>query len=292
MNKEKSGLSKKYEEKLYILRVFLSDLESEKASSDFYKNLFRKHEFSSKDFKFSDALEKIPVIDFQNLENVSLPDRLYKKIKPDGEFVKIVKKYKRPFLIQRDLSDIKEENYGSFCEFPQILLSDSHEALEKSLWFYKHNIIPLIGESNNLQASSYGAAKLGIDFLLIDEEMFFKYFPILRQKYEISDLSVTLIDDYFNISRIFQLFPFPDRLKFILALPETGAFAESCPEALEKGRLIFHPDKNSLLETEGRLIVTKLIKMPTPIVRYQTEIFVEPADKKCSCEEEMCFSLL
>jgi hypothetical protein len=290
--KEKRNSSNPREEKFNALKGYISKLESEKASAGFYRKLFREHDFRSEDLKSPDDLKKIPIINFQNLINISLPERLFEGDLSDGEFVKIVKKYEKTFLIQRSLSDIKEENYGSFCKFPQILLSDSHDALEKSLWFYEHNIIPLIGEPNNLEATSYSAVKLGIDFLLIDEEMFLKYFPILKQKYETSNLSITLIDDYFNLSKIIGIFPFPDRLKFILALPETGAFAESCPDDLKKGELIFHSDKNSLLEMGGRLIVTKLIKMPTPIIRYQTEIFVEPAKKECSCEEENTFKLI
>lgn len=280
-------------EKFNKLKILLSEIENSEASS-FYRDIFESRNFEFKEFCSSSInnLEEIPCISYLNLLSVPLGQRLYTKKPHVGKLVKIVRRYGDPFLIQRNLNDIQKENYGIACQRPQVCFDDSHEALEKSVWFYENNILPLVGEPNNLSVTAFTAKRYKIDFLLASQSLFFRLFSLLKSDFNARGIKISLLDDYFEIENILALFPVTENLRLILALPETGAFAESCPEALKKGKLIFHPDRNSILETGGRLIVTKLIKMPTPIIRYQTDIFVESVDKRCRCEEKICFSLI
>lgn len=281
------------EQKLIKLKNLLSEIESSQDSS-FYRDIFESMGIEFKELRFdnTDNLQKIPHTSYLNLLSTSLNKRLYTKESHTGKFVKIVRKYGSPFLIQRNLNDIQKENYGVTCRRPQVFFDDNQEAIEKCVWFYENNMLPLVGELNNLPVTAFSAKKYGIDFLLTNQDLFLKYLPFLTSDNDVSDIKISLLDDYFEIESILEIFPTIKNIRLVLALPETGAFAESCPEALKRGELIFHPDKNSILETRGSLIVTKLIKMPTPIIRYQTDIFVESVDKRCRCEEEMCFSLI
>jgi hypothetical protein len=261
-------------------------------SSNFYQEIYNKSGFILGEFIGPEDMKKITQILYEDFIRVDLRSRIYFHGGEEGNLVKIISEHEKPFLIQRSARELGNENYVSQCNRPQILLSNAHEALEKSLCFYENNTLPLIGQPNNLFASSFSAKKYEMDLLLTEPDLFKSYISILKKDFDISKLNVTLIDDDFNLETILSSFPFIENLRFALDLPETGSFAESCPEALRKGELIFHPDKNSILETNGGLIVTKLIKMPTPIIRYQTEILVEPVDKKCSCKEETCFRFL
>jgi hypothetical protein len=240
------------------------------------------------------VFKDLPTTDYLKLSASDLGERLYRKGELTGKFVKVIRNYKTPFLVQRNLSDIQQENYGIACMRPQVLLSDSHDALEKSLWFYENNILPLIGEPNNLDVSAFSAKKYGIDFLLTNPEMIGSYWPILREEVDVTKIKVNLLSSSFDANTLKKLLPEASSLQLILALPEVGAFAHSCPEQLKKGRLFFHPDKNSVLEIlNNYLIVTKIIFMPTPIIRYQTTIRAyNEKNKHCSCgNRELSFSI-
>jgi hypothetical protein len=261
--------------------------------SDFYRSFYKENGIKIETFGIdnSEDIETLPFISSSNLSDVPLKKRIYKYGYKFGKLCKINSENQKPYLIERKLCDIKQENYGKICKRPQILLRNNHEALEKSLWFYENDMLPLIGEPNNLQVALYCAKKYNIDALLSEEEFLDNYVKLLIADPGFSHLNLTMLGDFFDSKKIFKNL-MSGSVRYVLELPETGAFAESCPEALKRGELIFHSDKNSILEAKGRLIVTKLIEMPTPIIRYQTDIFVEPVEKRCSCEEEMCFSLI
>lgn len=222
---------------------------------------------------------------------VPFSGRIYNE---DKGFTKAVAVYEEPFLVQWSLEELAKENYFPVTLFdgnkrcrPLVLFSDRNEAVEKSLWFYEHDILPLVGESNNPEATVSAAGIYGINAILADTEILKKFIPALKAKYDLSRLrAVSVLGDNLDLKEIRLLVPEGAVLNLVLALPETGAFAECCRKALAKNDLIFHPDANSIVETDGRLIVTKLLYPATPVLRYQTGIFAEAADVSCSCGQE------
>src|SRR3989338_4702001 len=93
------------------------------AESDFYRNIWGNEK----------TFYNLPFISIENFIATPLRERTYKKEKG---LAKIVRSGAKPFLVQCGLSDLKKENYGDvLCKRPLVLLSNSHEALEKSLWF-------------------------------------------------------------------------------------------------------------------------------------------------------------
>jgi len=258
---------------ILVNKIFNSD------ESLFYKNIW-------KDVSTPVSIDTIPIIDHLSFIKTPLHDRQYKQEKG---ITKIVKKYETPFLVNTALVDLKEEDFGDkTVERPLVLLSDSHEALEKSMWFYENNTLPLIGETKNLKVTAYAASRYKIDSIVIDMKMFSQFLPPFSTKYNIKDsIKITVLDDNFDkkeISSILKLFP---SARFILCLPETGAFANSCSKSLAKGNLIFHENNTSIVEVADTLIVSRLRNLVTPIIRYNSNIRGEfLKQKSCTCAYE------
>lgn len=246
--------------------------------SDFYRQLW-------KDIGNEISLDTLPLCSVSRLIETPISKRLYSAKK---SITKIVKQYNIPFLIERTLKDISEENFGYVCKRPFVFLSNSHEAVEKSLWFYENNMLPLIGENNNVHVAVSSAVGYKIDGLIVDDKTANSFLPLLEKEYDVSKINtITLIGDNFDTIDISKLIKKYQKVRFVLALAETGAFAESCPEMLHDGILLFHEDENSVVEEGNCTVITKAIFSPTPIIRYQTNITTTIGTKYyCCCKKK------
>lgn len=226
---------------------------------------------------------ELPCCSAEDFIRTPLHDRVYKK---DKGLAKIVRIYEKPFLVQWSLADLAAERFGfTDSARPLVMLSDAHEAIEKSLWFYEHDILPLIGEIHNVPVSAFAAKTYGIDAIVSDEYMLSRTLPELEKVYDLGKVaSLTLIGAHFAAASIAYLRQFKN-VQYILALPETGSFAASCPRALAEGKFCFHSDDGSYLELVGEhLVVTRLRLLVTPIIRYKTSI--RAAQERCLCGRE------
>lgn len=276
------------------LQKLLNIMEKEEQSS-FYRKKFQTAGVNAGTLKTLADLPKFPLTHWIDFFETKLWERLYKRNVAEGKIVKIINEYRRVFLIQRNLSDLYEEDYEiSKLQKPQILFGNIHEALEKSLLFYENNVLPLIGEPNNFAISTFSAKERNIDSLMIGERLFCSYVNHLKEVMDVKDLKIMVVGQFIDPSNILQLVETLkiNSVRFIMELPETGPFAYACPEALVQGKLVFHPDKNSFVENEGALIITKVIHMPTPVIRYQADIFAQPEKTNCNCEAEKSFVLI
>jgi hypothetical protein len=276
--------------KIENLKELLRKIEKDK-NIFFYKKFLKNKGFSHENFEFPNDIKKIPTISFDDLASSKFRERTYSFDLKREKTVKVISRNNSCFLIERGLSDIKRENFGTACRSPFILMKNSYEALEKTIWFYENGILPTIGETIISEIALMAIKEFESDLILTDEETLNSYLKILKENIDLSKISMTILGQKFKNKELIELNKEVKNLRFLLSLPETGAFAESCPEALKKGRLLFHPDKNSILEYQDKLIVTKVIEMPTPIIRYQTEIPVKSVEKNCSCQEKECFLL-
>ncbi|MCH7883458.1 hypothetical protein IIA95_03525 [Patescibacteria group bacterium] len=254
--------------------------------ADFYRKkwgVLYAHPFDSfEDLKY---LSIIMAEDF--LEN-PIEKRLYTKGK---SLTKIILYGPRRFLIKRELNELRREQYGFLGERPAVLFKDNHEAIEKSFWCYERNALPLIAENANDSAALFSIERYNTDSLFCDFSMLKELFDKKPDADFSSIRHYNIIGDYFD-SKLILKYIEPKKLNLILALSETGAFAFSCPDGLLSGKMIFHPDRNSVLEINGRLIITKLLFMPTPVIRYMVDIFVESQEYDCNCEEKVSFAIL
>src|SRR3989344_8082154 len=231
----------------------------------------------------AERFEDLPLMDVERFIATPFGERTYKVEKG---LVKIVRASRAPFLVHWSLEDLKAEQFGdSTGKRPLVLLSDSHDALEKSLWFYEHDILPLIGETNNLQAASFAADAYAIDALVADSKTVLPFLAEYEKGHDVKTISVTLIENRFDPAMVARLQISCARVLSVLACSETGAFGVACPEQGD-GEVCFHPNDESIVEIEnGELVVTRLALLRTPIIRYRTGIRAEAVSADCSCRE-------
>ncbi|MCH7883450.1 hypothetical protein IIA95_03485 [Patescibacteria group bacterium] len=255
--------------------------------SNFYRNHFKKNGFNPLNPPSIKNLEKIPILTWEDIQSCPFLKRLYKN---EGLLTKIVYKNDKPLLVARTIHDIVLENYGFVCERPLVLFNNFHEGVEKSLWFYEHNILPLINEPN-LDITALTACKYQIDAILCQTGILKQFLPRLQKYYNPTAIRhIGILDNVFDISFLKTHFK-QARLITMLGLPEIGIIAKACPDALSNEKITFHPDENSIVELDGNLIVTRLIDLPTPIIRYQTNLRAQKEQTKCRCEKDVSFSL-
>lgn len=223
--------------------------------SNFYKNILQGNSVQK--------LEEFPILTWENLVETPFLERLYRR---EGLFTKIVMRNNRTTLIGRTGTDIALESYGGYGERPLVTFVSLHESLEKSMWLLTRNILPLINDRDN-DITVMTAVKYQIDSVLADMTSLKSISERLSQRYDISRIKhITVIDDHFDTSFLEDVYAHAD-ITLTLALPECGAIATKKQESNE-----FVVDTTCTIERSQRLVVTKNILLPTPIIRYQTAI--------------------
>jgi hypothetical protein len=151
-----------------------------------------------------------------------------------------------------------------------VYLSDPHEAIEKSMWCYENNMLPLIGEKDP-DIAMFAAEKYQIDSLITDTAALTKLLPYLQKRAEILE-SISILGDVFPIETLLPYQAYARKVRLVQTLPETGAFGEAPLEL----SLRFHPLPGCKVEVDaGVLVVTKLRSLVTPVIKYRTAILAE-----------------
>jgi hypothetical protein len=251
--------------------------------SDFYRKKWGSLPATSQD---------VPHTGISDIVNCPIDERLYLK---RGLFVKIGYHEDTPYLIARTKEDIGAEAFGSIrYERPLIYFESAQESVEKSLWQYAQNILPLIAE-DSFDITCMAAERYGIDAVMGDVA------SLVRLSKRVRDLPflrsvkhLTAVDSRFDPSSTDLIREsFPDAtLELTLALPETGSLGHAC-ENTQEGKLHFHSAKDTLLECadDGMLIATRLALLPTPILRYDTGMQVRPG-AACAQNDAASFLLV
>ena len=230
-----------------------------------------------------DALRRsLPTLTQDAFINTPLAERRYQE---GPGLVKIVRTGPQPFLIERLLADIAEEDYGLRpCGRPMVLHPDSDTALEVALWLYERGMLPLAGEPFNIPSSVQFAVQYGVDGLIVETSLADSFLAELSRHYAVGRIRQTVLLGISSPSAVGiseSRFAVPPVR--VLYLPETGPFAESCPEALLHSQTVFHPDANSVVDIADRVMLTKTILLPTPIIRYDTGIAAARISSVCAC---------
>lgn len=255
--------------------------------SRFYRDYYCARGVDPDTLVSSVDFERLPVLTREELRRAPLNVRRYNET--GRSVVKVIRSGGTPFLMQRGLSDIAKDSYGLRpCERPLVFCSDSDTTLEISLWCYEQNILPLAGEPNNLSSTAHFAAQYGIDALITEPRLLTPFLSQLSKHYSLQRIQQTVLVDAWPGAGRDNEWPLlsvpPTR---ILYLPETGPFAENCLQRAARGTLVFHPHRFSVVEIcDGNLVLTKLSDLPTPLIRYDTELTAEWADAVCVCGED------
>jgi hypothetical protein len=214
----------------------------------------------------SDAqrLEDVPLTSREMFAGTPLSSRRYKEVK---SLQKIARLNDIPFISEWDFEDISKEAYGETAARPMVYMSNAHEALEKSMWCYGRGVVPLAGETDPALAI-YAASKYRIDGLITDPAALSRIAPHMPERTEPLG-SITLIADSFDVRSLMRFAPLAQRVRLVLALPETGAFAQAELSASP----VFKPVPDCLIERQGNaVVVTKFAQLVTPIIRYKVDI--------------------
>lgn len=220
------------------------------AESDFYRSRWA----AERDFA------KLPAVSREDFIRTPLSKRRYKE---ESSLVKIVHA-EQPFLSEWSFADIGTEGFGLPSTRPLVYMTDSYEAIEKSMWCYERGMVPLIGEKDP-DIAMFAAGKYEVDSLITDPEAL----PKLRPYLEAHRLqSISVISDSFDTNALAPFASLTDDMRLVLAIPEVGSFAIA-PFAV---RPRFEALENCAVEKGETLIVSKLRFLITPIIRYRTDI--------------------
>ena len=209
------------------------------------------------------AFEELPTIDRLDFLETPLSRRRYKDAR---SLVKIVHDGGHMFLSEWSFEDIGKEPWGTSAARPLVYMADPHEAIEKSMWCYENNIVPLIGEPDP-DIAMFTASKYRINALITDTISLPKLLPFL-EKQERPLSSITVLGDSFDAPALASFARFAERSRLVLRLPETGAFAES-----PLGPVSFVALPGCIVsEEDGVVVITKTAQLVTPIIRYRTNL--------------------
>ncbi len=216
---------------------------------------YRRHWGASRTF------EELPTVSRDELITTPLSERRYKD---ETSLVKIVHDGERAFLSEWSFDDIAAESWGAGSEQrPMVYISDPYEAIEKSMWCYEHNILPLL-PGLDPDIAAYAAGVYRIDSLITDAAALVRLEPYLRSRTEQLE-TMTIIGPSFDLTALVPYAAFAKKTRLVLALPEIGAIAQS--ELSDPRHLGPLPDV-VVEKIDGAVAVTKLRLLVTPIIRY------------------------
>ncbi len=188
-----------------------------------------------------------------------------RRTKDETSLSKVVHAPEGVFLSEWTYGDIAREPFGLSSKRPMVYLSDPHESLEKAIWCYEQGMVPLLGEPVGKVAQAMARA-YRIDSLIADA----RTLPLIAPAIATQELleSLSIIGSSFDIASLLPWRARAKRVRLVLALPETGAFAEA---ELEE-HLRFSALPHCTIKAARHLILTKDLPLVTPIVRYDTGI--------------------
>lgn len=265
-NEKQIPPQKTAEEKLAALDTLVQKVWQSK-SSNLYRDLWSSQPAPINSIE---ALQKLPSCSWDTLSAYAFQDRLYNN--GPGLLTKIVYRDDSPLFVARTFEDIKKETFGVPCERPLLLFSTQHEALEKSIWQYEHNYLPLFANSSP-EITAKLATLYEVDCIVCDTAALKAYLPDIALVYDRANIKdVVIIDSDFDLPFLQKQFP-DSAIHCVLALPEVGTIGVA--QNIEKDeKLVFEIDTHSLVEIgdKNEIVVSRLLDMPTPIIRYHTKI--------------------
>ncbi len=204
--------------------------------------------------------EKLPSISRTDILSTPLSERSYKSEK---SFIKIVRSSAGYFTSEWSFADSAREDWGEIGKRPLVYLNDPDEALEKTLWCYERDALPLIAES--IPEITFSAADFfHIDSMIADARSLSELRTYLAKRHE-PLTHLTILGTSFDYTELFPYTACARMVSLVLTLPETGAIAR----AVFHPSLTFTPVSNCHIERSDRVLVTKMSMLTTPVVKYE-----------------------
>lgn len=251
------------------------------AKPDFYR---KKYASAGIDVTRLDTLNEsnwnsFPILTKQELAYAPYDSRCYGE-KPGLNKLIFSNEADQYFLIHRTLEEIRQEQLPYDGTRPMVIFENVYEAIERCLYFYEQNVLPLIGEFHNPAVIYATARQYEVDTIFMDRaairafrEKLLEILPALK--------SVTVIDDTFSQEDL----EWPEKIKlnFTLSIPEIGSIAHACPESIVQKDLIFHPADDVYIEPSALSIITTTRLKACPMLRYRSHIYFEKISPRCLC---------
>src|SRR3989344_9379983 len=215
------------------------------------------------------AFESLPAVSRKELACAPMASRRYKE---GGGLARVLRDADGPLLIEWSYADIAAEPYGVPAARPLVYFADPGESLTAAAWCYEHNMVPLIGEQNAAVVVR-AAEAYQVDALLCDGRSLVPLEPYLTERRAPLE-SISVVDTSFS-SGALSAARYAKRVRLVLALPETGAFAESSPDTYPTFSVL----PGCMVEEDDGLILTKVAHLVTPVIRYRTGLRGLPGKK-------------
>jgi len=239
------------------------------ATSRFYCEYYKKHGYEGNQINNFAALKEIPTLNWEEVASVPYLERLYSN---DGHITKIADHHTAPGLIARSPKDIEKEPLNASAKRPLVYLENIGDSLQWSLWFYTHNILPLIGDEN-IAITALAAKKYNIDALVVDSVSLKKQLPELSKHIDLSQIKeLHIIDTEFDTAYIDENLSAVD-VHLHLTLPESGIIATAQYRPAAEHELCFSVVDTVILEkANDGFLLTNLIAVPFPLIRYKVSL--------------------
>lgn len=209
------------------------------------------------------AFASLPPLSRKKFFDTPLSTRRYKNA---AGLLKIVSAPEGQTLSEWQFEDIEAEEFGPIGMRPLVAFSAPHETVEKGLWCYGRNALPLVAEQD-LELMWHVAQECNVDSVLCDIARYHELVPFLSKK-ELSISTIAVVDSAFANNELCAGEHGGASLHLTLALPETGAFASAeCTK-----NPVFTAHANCIVEAGERTLLTKVRSLVTPIVRYDAGI--------------------
>jgi hypothetical protein len=206
---------------------------------------------------------ELPTVSRSDVRMVPLSQRLYTE---GPGMARMITDSEGMFGYQYSFEELNKEIYGPVGVRPLVCFADAHDAIEKSLWCYAHGTVPLIGEKDPT-ITALVAKEYRINSLLADEASFESLREHLQQHIQPIS-SVMLFGKTFQHDVLAHVSALARDVRFLLSLPEVGAFASALPESVPQFTVL----PGCIVESDGELIITKLALRAFPVIRYRTGI--------------------
>ena len=251
----------------------------------FYRKLYSKAGLDESFSPTPDNFASLPVVTGEILAGAPYPERVYGESSGLNKLV-YSDEADRYFLIHRTLEEVKAAALFISGKRPLVLRESVYEAIEHCLYFYEHNVLPLIGEIHNPAVVLATARQYSIDSMVTDHSSVVSLGGELL-KLNLPLKEITAVGDVFYSSD-FDWLPGAKK-KFNLSLPEPGPLGYSCPKSESGGQIVLHPYADVFIEPGALAVVTSVRLKACPVIRYRAPLYLEEISKICGCEAKHSF---
>lgn len=221
-------------------------------------------------------LSELPSLSWKKLSVTPLQERTCSGKTPPTHATLVEKEGIRAWIL-RTATSIAQEAYGiEDSERPCIAFPHRTESMEKALWFYENNILPLVSSANPI------LTKVHMEKYKCDS--FVGSFKTLSMHTTLLPLSIThihIIDSTVDVA-VLKSLKGKYMVSCTLALPEFGTLGKLDMDNFSESHLSFEIHKTAHIEWGESALATKLLPLPTPMLRYETSLHLLPDTNRTS----------